>query len=93
VTEWEARFRCAGGAEGAEEGATDWGRGAPEWREGPGIAGIGIWSESMGGCGEQQSARGQASLLLLTWLLPNVKQSTALLSHTELIVATIAIIL
>ena len=67
MIEWEARFREAGGAEGAEgaeEGETDWGRGAAEWREGPGIAGRGIWSESMGRCGEQQSARGQASLLL-----------------------------
>ena len=63
MTEWEARFRvagCAGGAEGTREGETDWGRWAAEEREGPGRAGRGIWSESMGGCGEQQSARGQA---------------------------------
>ena len=71
MTEWDARFReagCADGAEGAEEGETDWGREAAEWREGPGIAGRGIWSESMSCCrGEQQSARGQAAVVDLAF--------------------------
>ena len=46
MTEWDARLRC-GGATGTEEGETDAGRELDEWREGPGMAGSGIWSESM----------------------------------------------
>lgn len=46
MTEWDARLRCGGGP-GTEEGDTDAGRELGGWREGPGMAGSGIWSESM----------------------------------------------
>jgi hypothetical protein len=49
VTEWDARLRegCWGEGRGGEEGERDVGRAAAEWREGPGIDGSGIWSESI----------------------------------------------
>ena len=47
MTECDARLRvgCGGEGSGGEEGTREVGRG--EWREGPGIDGSGIWSESI----------------------------------------------
>lgn len=49
MTECDARLRvgCGGDGRGGEEGAKDVGRVVEEWRDGPGIDGSGIWSESI----------------------------------------------
>ena len=50
VTEWDARLRvgCWEEGRGGDVGERDVGRAAAgEWREGPGIDGSGIWSESI----------------------------------------------
>jgi hypothetical protein len=65
VTEWEARFRCGGGAEGGEVGEREVGREEPEWREGPGRAGRGIWSESIERCGRGRRRKSKESRVVV----------------------------
>src|SRR6266403_419342 len=58
VTEWDARLRvgCWGGGE------SDVGRAAGEGREGPGIDGSGIWSESIVVVGRKRRCSSPATL-------------------------------